>query len=335
MAAALDLLAPDVVHLQAEPDTKLAMQAARLCGQQGRGLVIETEMNPAVATPSVFAARRARRTLARAHAAVARSPGALAALRRLGFDGLGVIAGSGLEPQPHPNATDARRLLHIADDTRLVIGWAGPLDTRAHIADLLEAVALCEIDVVVVIPAAGAFHQDVLDRADALEILHRVRFAAPQLAPNSAKRRRTALTDRPDLTAFPHLLAAADTLIVAPSNDAFDRAAILRTVELAHIHAIPVIHPDGRDIADLVGKGGWTAPFGDPALFARLFDALHACPKLLQTAAAAAAANAFTRHSPEAAAAELARALSAAAHPANRAAEGPVSLALLRQPGRT
>jgi glycosyltransferase involved in cell wall biosynthesis len=265
---------------------------------------------------------------------LARSAGALAALRRLGFNGLGVIAGRGLEPQPRPDAAEARRLLHIAPETRVVIGWAGPLRIRSQIADLMEAVALCERDVVVVIPAAGPFYQDLLDHADALEILHRIRFAAPQSAPNLATRGRAAT--RPDLTAFPHLLAAVDTLIVAPSDDEFDRAAILRTVELAHIHAIPVIHPDDPDITDLVGDGGWTAPFGDPALLARLFDELHACPALLQTAAAAAATNASTRHSPEAAAAELARALSAAAvQPANRSAHGALSLALRRQPGQT
>jgi glycosyltransferase involved in cell wall biosynthesis len=337
LAAALNLLNPHVVHLHADPDTRLALQVARVCGRHtGRGLVLETELDPAGAargwTPSV----RARRTLSRTNAVIARSACALSWLRRLGFDGLGVIAGHGLEPEALADSGSARRLLHIPPGPEPVIGWSGPLATRSHVADLLEAVALCGRDVVVVIPAAGPAYHDVLDRADALEVLHRVRFVAPERAADVGG-------ERPDLSAFPTMLAAIDALLVAPADGAFDRASCLRAVELAHVHAIPVIHPALPDIAEMVGDGGWQVPFGDPALLARLFDELQARPLLLAAATSAAAANAATRHSPQAAAAELARAITAAAAASS---EGPtrshgrklrdaLGLALRRQPGST
>ena len=337
LAAALDLLDPDVVHLHADPETMLALQVARLCGgPTGRGLVLETELSDAGGGATWHSALRARRSLARTDAVVARTAGALASLRRLGFGGPGLIAGHGLEPQVLPDQDQARRLLHIPIGLRPVIGWAGPLDTRSHVADLLEAVALCATDVIVVIPAAGDLYQDVLDRADALEILHRVRFVAPETASGD-------LGQRPDLSAFPTLLAAVDALLIAPPANTLDRACSLRTVGLAHIHAIPVIHPGLPDMADMVGDGGWRVPFGDPTVLARLFNEFQARPHLLRSATAAAAVNAATRHSPEAAADGLARAIGAAAIArdnrtaglADRQPRGPLALALRRQPGST
>lgn len=337
LGAALNLLDPDVVHLHADPDTSLALQVARLCGPAtGRGLVLETEMNPSGAAPGWATSLRARRTLACTNAVVTLTAGALASLRRLGFLGLGLIAGRGLEPQPLADTEGARRLLHIPGNRKPVLGWAGPLDTRSHVIDLLEAVALCSRDVIVVIPAVGAAYQDVLDRADALEILDRIRFV-------TAEQPGATLAERPDLSAFPTLLAAVDALLVAPPESPLDRACGLRTIELAHTHAIPVIHPGCPDMVDMVGNGGWQVPFGDPALLARLFEELHLRPELLQAAASAAAASALARHSPEAAAAELARAISAASvvrsehglRSEGRQGLAALRLALRRQPGST
>lgn len=337
LAAALNLLAPDVVHLHADPDTSLALQVARLCGAQtGRGLVLETEMSPTGAGQGWAAALRSRQTLLRTSAVVARNASALASLRRIGFSGLGLIAGRGLEPQSLPDTDDALRLLQIQPGRQPVIGWAGPLDTKSHVSDLLEAIALCEREVIVIIPATGPFYQDVLDRADALEILHRVRFVAPEHS-------GAVMDERPDLSAFPTMIAAVDALLVSPPSSALDRACSLRSVEFAHIHSIPVIHSGLRDIADLIGDGGWQVPFGDPALLARLFDALTARPRLLAQATAAASNNAQTRHSPEAAAAGLARAITAASIAASgassrldsRKTRGSLALAPHRQPGST
>lgn len=337
LPAALNLLDPDVVHLHADPDTGLAAQVSRLCSApHRRRLVLETEMNSAEYPHGWAASLRARQTLARTSAVLTRTAGALACLRRLGFLGPGLIAGRGLEKQRLPETDSARRLLDLADGKQKVIGWAGPLDARSHITDVLEAVALCKSDVMLVIPAAAPGYQDVLDRADALEILHRVRFVA-------AEHPAAAFAPLPDLSSFPTMLAACDALLLAPPDGALSRAFGLRTIELAHTHAIPVIHSGRADMIDMVGAGGWQVPFGDPALLARLFDALHTRPHLLAAAREAAAANAQARHSPEAAAAELARAIGAAsvagqdagARLEGRPARAWLGLALHRQPGST
>ncbi len=297
LAAALTLLNPNIVHLQADPDTLLARDVSRLCRKQsGRGLVLDSTFDGSPHN-SLFASLRARRTLAHTACVIARSEASLSAIRRLGFTGYAVVAGHGQQQTVLPRRDEARRLLQLPATTALVVGWAGPLDGRSGVIDLLEAVAACD-DVAVVIALGQPGVQDIADRADALEILPQIRFAPPE-AEHAA-------------------LAGIDALILAPPRDARERTFCLSNIALAQTHAIPVIHADLPELIELAGPGGWPLPPGDPALLARLFNELAAQPALLEAGAAFAASHAARRHSPEAAAIALARAIHAA-DPGHRA----------------
>lgn len=306
LAAALALLDPDVVHLQAEPDSAVACQVADLCGiRSGRAFVLETEGG--LSSHRFAAAWRARRSLAQADAAVARSSEALAGLRRSGFRGQGVIASPGEEPHPLPERADARRALRLPHAAAPVFGWAGtlddrsgPLGDRSGITDALEAIAASESEVILVIAEDGPERTDVLDRADALEILHRVRFVPPERAGASG------------IAAFPDMLGAIDALLLAPTCAGAGRPGHWRAIALAQTLGIPVVYADLPGFAEAAGPGSWPIPAEDPTLLARLLDELAADPTLLAAAAAAAASHAAQHHTPQAVAAKLAFAIRAA-----------------------
>ncbi len=306
LSGALALLDPDVVHVQAEPDSAVALQVAGLCGRRsGRGFLLEVESGAAPGR-SVISAWRARRSLRRAHALVARSGEAIAAVRRLGFRGAGIVASPGEAPETLPSRAEALRELHVADADLPVFGWAGSLGAKSGVWDALEAVAAIESEIVLIIAGGGPERHDALDladafdRADALEILHRVRFVAP--APDAAGR----------LAACPAMLAAADALLVAPPAAASAGADEWRSIALAQTHGIPVIYADLPGLAEAVGPGGWPVPPDDPALLSRLLGEIGADRSQLEAAGAAAAAHAAQRHTPAAAAARLAAAVRAA-----------------------
>ncbi len=234
--------------------------------------------------------------LARADAALARSREALRCLRQHGFSGAGFVAGPGEPPPPLPDRNAARRALDIRVGDGPVFAWAGPLPPCASLLPVLEAVAACERESVLAIPDGRGVPHDVVDRADALDILHRVRFVRPE-------------GDGPGLRAYPSLLAAADALLCAPSSLDRAGAACGDAIALAQCAGLPIVLAGTPELLEAAGSGGWTVPPGDSALLARLLDRLAADPAALAAGARDAAAHAARRHGPEAAAASLQAAL--------------------------
>ena len=337
LASALALLDPAIVHLQAEPDTALARQVARLAAGQHRfGLVMETEADACGGREwSVMSALRSRRVLAGTGAVVARTAGALTRMRRLGFQGVGIVAASGVARETLPAAKEARRLLQLGPEFPLVLGWAGPADMGSGILDVLEAMAACEPAVALVLVASGRARQDITDRADALEILDRIAFVAPH---SDRGGRRPA----PCLAEQPAMAGAISALVLGPPRDRSERIAAIKNIEFAQVHSVPIIYPHDAEFAEIVGPGGWAVPACDPGLLARLLTTLCRLPAVVRDGSAAASSHAASRHSPEAAAADLDRAIHtvAAGRGGQRAAEthggmGTVRLSFGREPSRT
>lgn len=233
------------------------------------------------------------------------------------------------EPLAKLPAEEARQGLAISPGCPLVLGWVGRADLRSGLLDIFEAIAGSGADYVLVIETPEQRQQELVDHADALEILDRMRFLAA--------RTYSSPLDRPAV------LGAVDAVVLAPPRGRADRIAAVTTVERAQKHAIPVIYHRHAELDGLVGPGGWAVPPDDPALMARLFDTLALEPELVAGAARLAADRAARRQEMQTAAADLARAKHAVAprgasarlgtEPA--AGRGGLQIAFKRQPSRT
>jgi hypothetical protein len=174
--------------------------------------------------------------------------------------------------------TEARIALGVAADASLVVGWAGPLDHRSGILDLIEAAAICDDGVVLVVPVRTG-HEQVVDQADARELLHRVRFtpAAPPGRPGPAG------FDAFAATAF----AAVDVLLVPPPRHRAEWGYFEAANAWAEANAVPCIRLGASRPAQanaLVGWTSWTIRAGDSGLLARLLGVIAARPDLLDAA---------------------------------------------------
>ena len=170
-----------------------------------------------------------------------------------------------------------------------IFACGGPLRLRAAI-DLLEAVAACDQPITLLIPAREPLRSDLRDRADALEILDRIRLIDPETSSST-------------------MLAAADTLIVAPSAREPVLSPYSAAIGAALCQGVPVIYADLPALKELVGRGGWPVRADDPGLLTRLLDELGRNPALIEAASRHALAEARERNSPEAAGAQLASAV--------------------------
>lgn len=170
----------------------------------------------------------------------------------------------------HP--AEIRAQLGVPATARLVVGWVGPVDRRSGVVDLVEAAAICDEGVAVLIPAAGPDHSLVMDQADAFDLLHRIRFVpvAGEDGANPARSRHHAC---------PSILAAADVIVVSSSRRRAARRQALASLAAARAQAIPVI--TRGIVPDPLGTARWAVRPGDPGLLARLLTELVASPALL------------------------------------------------------
>jgi len=173
---------------------------------------------------------------------------------------------------------EARIALGVAADASLVVGWAGSLDHRSGILDLIEAAAICDDGIVVVVPVRTG-HEQVADQADARELLHRVHFA-PAVPPG---RPGPAMPDAFAATAF----AAVDVLLVPPPRHRAERGYFEAANAWAEANAIPCIRLGASRPAQANALAGWTSwsiRAGDSGLLARLLSVIAARPDMLDAA---------------------------------------------------
>jgi len=173
---------------------------------------------------------------------------------------------------------EARIALGMAADASLVVGWAGPLDHRSGILDLIEAAAICDDGVVVVVPVRTG-HEQVADQADARELLHRVHFApvAPPVRPGRA------MPDAFAASAF----AAVDVLLVPPPRHRAERGYFEAANAWAEANAVPCIRLGASRPAQAnvsVSWTSWSIRAGDSGLLARLLSVIAARPEMLAAA---------------------------------------------------
>lgn len=308
LATALELLSPDVVHLQANPETRLAAQVAGLSRRGARfGLVLECgDFGSAGAAVPLLAHHRLRRALGLAQAAMIPSAAHLARLRRCGFRGTGVVVGRHLPVASLPSREEARWQLHIDRADAFVVGFVCTRRRQRDLHGLMRALRFCPDNIVLVVAAERAVAHELAVHADALELLERVRIVDMSAASGG--------TPESTLGAVPGpILAGADAVVAPGGGSAPERAANKLVAETCLLHGVPVAHDRGAGLGDLVGAGGWAIPPSDPALLAQLLTLLAGRPDLVQQAHRVAAQDAAIRHSLQATAEGLSRAIAAAA----------------------
>ncbi len=259
LGAALRRLRPDIVNYHGDPASLLAVQLARFCRAGDRcAFALELE--------HVFTMERpwpwrllARTPLVTADVVIARHLDGLAYARGAGFDGVGAVAPAGIGARAIPDRSGARMRLRLLDPPCPVFGFAAPLTVGCGALELLEAVAACDAEIVVLITGHGPLRPEIMARAAALDVEHRIRLLDDANG--------VALTDHPDM------IAAIDALLVLPTPPLAYREPFDRTIELAQAHAVPVICALVPGLPEIVGDGGWCIPAGDAgALFQLLRD---------------------------------------------------------------
>ena len=284
LTAALRRLVPHAVHYHGVPGHLLALQLARHCQKSRPGCALVLEFDHSAFAPLGGAWRTVdRHVLSTCNAVVARHLDGLAIARSRGFDGVGVVSGSRTPAVPLVSRTVARIRLALAAPVGPVFGFVGPLVTGCGILDLIEVVAACDAELVVLVSGQGKLRREIMARAAALDVEHRFRL----------------LDDRPgtELRDMPDMLAAMDALLVIPLPALAYQAPFDRMIECAQSHAVPVVCTRIPGLIEVAGDGSWTIPPGDAGALFHIVRELARNPSLIESRRSAALQQAARRAS--------------------------------------
>ncbi len=260
MAALLREFRPDVIDLWEEPWSFVSLHTlrmrAKVCPRVP--VVCETEQNIDKTLPPPFEPMRAQ-VLRRADFVVGRSFEALEIVRRKGYTGPARVV---------PNAVDADLFRPLPPDERVAkraeLGWGegefwcgyiGRLVEEKGIADLLDALALCDASVRCAIVGSGEFLPALEAQIERLGLSARVQLRAalplPELAP---------------------LMGALDALVLPSRTTARWKEQFGRVLIEANACGVPAIGSDSGAIPDVVGEGGQIFPEGDARALAEILN---------------------------------------------------------------
>ncbi len=302
LSAALNRHAPEAIHYHGDPSGLLAAQLVHYCRRaKGRCLLaIELEHSAMQAPPRLW---RTLETVAlrAADVVIARHQDGLSVARSRGFDGVGVVSAARVDSTELPARSLARTRLGLAAPACPVFGFTAPLQEGCGIVELIEAVAACDAELVLLVSGDGPLRGEIMARASALDVEHRFHLLPP--------------TSGQDLSRQPDMLAAMDALLVLPVPSMACDAPFDRMIAVAQAHAIPVVCSTVSGLIEVTGAGGWVLPAGDAgSLFALLRDLAQQPSRLdaprnlaLQQAARRAGAQADAGQVLSSAAAQLPR----------------------------
>ena len=272
---------PDVINVWEEPWGLVSAQACRVRDRlvPDAKIVSETEQNVNKRLPPPFEWIR-RNVLRRVDFMVARSDEAVRVVRGKGYAGP-------TEVVPNAVNTDLFRPMDRGGcrageqlGSGFVIGYVGRLVPQKGLADLVEAVSRCPVDVSVVMVGSGPIGGELRSQADALGLADRVRL----------------LPSRP-LEQLPAFMNAVDVLALPSRTTGRWKEQFGRVLIEAGACGTPVIGSDSGAIPDVVGDGGLVVPEQDPAALAAAILTLRNDPErraALGRAGLAAARERFT-----------------------------------------
>lgn len=261
---------PDIIDLWEEPWGLVSAHACRLRNRflPNTVIVSETEQNVNKQLPFPFERFR-RYTLQNADFAIGRNTESIQVLRAKGYRGQAEVV---------PNAVDAE-LFHPMDrnQSRLAqgikpftIGYVGRLVEEKGLADLVDALSLCDPMVNVAFVGDGPLKSALQQRALNLKVSNRIQFIPAK-----------PLADLPPL--MNSLLALALPSRTTPRwKEQFGRVIIE-----AHACATPVIGSNSGAIPEVINQGGLVVPESNPPALADAINQLLASPSLAASMGAA------------------------------------------------
>jgi glycosyltransferase involved in cell wall biosynthesis len=274
---------PDVIHLWEEPWGVVALQARIL--KKSAALVLEVDQNLLKRLPPPFNIIR-REVLRHTDHVLARSPEAAAVVRACGYTGAVTPIAYGVDQtifcpgDPAPaRETDSRRLR---------VGYAGRLIEEKGVDDVLDAIARIEAPVSLSIMGEGPYGDILRQRTIQLGLADRVTFKG---------------WGRPaEVAAF---LRELDVMVLLTRTTKAVREQFGRVIVEAQACGVPVIGSESGSIPNVVGKGGWIVPEGDPDTVAGILESIIKNPDIRVAAGKAARENVQSRFTYEAVAETL------------------------------
>ncbi len=258
----LAAFAPQVVLLDEEPYSLAAFQGARLGRSVGARVLLYTKQNLYRAYPPPFAWLQ-RWVLRHAAGMLAVSPECEQVLRRRGYRGPIRLLPHGVDTTAFApgSAEQVRRQLDLPE---LVIGYAGRLEERKGVRDLLEAARLLRQT------RGDSF--GLLIVGDGPLRAEAEAFTATHLGPGQA--RHLGFVSHQDM---PQYIRAMDILALPSRTTAHWKEQFGRVLLEALACEVPVVGSDSGYIPDLIREtgGGLVFPEGEAeALAARLTELL-------------------------------------------------------------
>jgi glycosyltransferase involved in cell wall biosynthesis len=250
LAALMDVVAPDVIHIDEEQYNVATFLALRVAVRRGIPALFFTWQNIAQRYPPPFSLME-RYTFAHAVQAIAGNAAAADIIRAKGYRGpLAVIPQFGVDPDLF--APRARGLPassphgEAARSTTYVIGFVGRLLARKGLFVLLEALA--ELD--------GAWELRVVgtgeDRAEAEALAERLGIA-----------QRVVFMGQQPSTAMPAIMRQCDVLVGPSLTTPRWKEQFGRMLVEAMACGVPVIGSDSGEIPNVIGDAGIVVPEGD------------------------------------------------------------------------
>jgi glycosyltransferase involved in cell wall biosynthesis len=288
LAALMDVVAPDVIHIDEEQYNLATVLALRAAMRRGIPALFFTWQNIAQRYPPPFSLLE-RYTFAHAAHAIAGNAAAGDIIRAKGYRGpLAVIPQFGVDPDlfapcttglPAPPRGRSPRVAvgheaapqheEISRNTTFVIGFVGRLLARKGLFVLLEALAGLD----------GAWELHVVGTGEA-------RAQAEALAERLGIAQRVVFIGQQPSTAMPAIMRQFDVLVGPSLTTPRWKEQFGRMLVEAMACGVPVIGSDSGEIPNVIGDAGIVVPEGDSvtlrAAIARLRDDTAECRDLAE-----------------------------------------------------
>jgi glycosyltransferase involved in cell wall biosynthesis len=248
---------PDILYVNAEPESFLALQGAHIKSTSGNKLkYILMSWRNIDFKPGGFPYRLARLhdwaekySLQKADGCIARNADAASILRKKGFENSVVIPPSVDRSVFFPRTDDERR--GEDSDNSWSVGYIGRIDSQKGIDILLTAVSYLARDISIRITGNGPAKDNLQIQARSLGISDRVRWESA--VPHSEVRDR---------------LVRAKALVLPSRTGTFWKEQFGRVLIESMACGVPVIGSDSGEIPNVIGDAGIVVPEGDPQALA-------------------------------------------------------------------